>query len=56
MKKPKTNLELLKSLRNTWTINPRTRVKENEKKNIKKQRQASKKLQKLNNDDNDSNK
>ena len=39
----KSNIELLKTIRNTWTINPRTRVAENEKNNIKKIRQENKK-------------
>jgi hypothetical protein len=42
-KKIKTNTELFKSIRNMWAINPRTRIKENEKKSIKKLRQSEKK-------------
>jgi hypothetical protein len=43
MRKVKTSLELLKTLRNKWTLNPITRIAENEQKNIKKIRQKAKK-------------
>ena len=42
-KKIKTNYDLLKEIRNQWTMNPVTRVQENEKKNNKKIRQGNKK-------------
>lgn len=44
MRKQKTPLELIKSIRNEWRINPRTRVQENELKNKKKRRQNERKL------------
>jgi hypothetical protein len=43
-KKKKTTLDLIKTIRNEWTINPRTRVQENELKNKKKRRQEEKKM------------
>ena len=46
MRKPKTSLELLRTLRNNWAINPITRIAENENKNIKKIRQRAKKEEK----------
>lgn len=39
----KSNKELMKKLRNVWTINPVTRISQNKKKNIKKIRQENKK-------------
>lgn len=44
MKKTKSNIDLIKEIRNSWVINPRTRVQENELKNGKKRRQEEKKL------------
>jgi|LSQX01.1.fsa_nt_gb hypothetical protein len=44
MKKKKTTYELMKEIRKSWTINPRTRVQENEMKNRKKRRQKEKKI------------
>ena len=44
MKTKKTFYETLKQHRNFWEINPKTRVKENERKNKKKRRQNEKKL------------
>ena len=52
MRKPKTSLELLKTLRNNWAINPVTRIAENKQKNIKKIRQKAKKEEKQQNDEN----
>ena len=42
-KRKKTIVDLLKSIRGTWNINPKTRVQDNQKKNKKKIRQESKK-------------
>jgi len=44
MAKKKNMLDLMKEIRRSWTINPRTRVKENEMKNKKKRRQEDKKI------------
>ncbi len=44
MKKKKTALDLMKTIRNEWNINPRTRVQENELKNKKKRRQDEQKM------------
>lgn len=44
MKKTKTTLDLIKTIRNEWGFNPRTRVQENELKNKKKRRQYERKL------------
>lgn len=44
MKKKKTNLDLIKTIRNEWSINPRTRVQENELKDKKKRRQDEQKI------------
>mgnify|MGYP006922193416 FL=1 len=44
MKKKKTTFDLIKTIRNEWSINPRTRVQENELKNKKKRRQNERKL------------
>jgi hypothetical protein len=44
MKKRKTTLDLIKTIRNEWSMNPRTRVQENELKNKKKRRQDAKKM------------
>jgi biopolymer transport protein ExbB/TolQ len=52
MRKPKTSLELLKRLRNIWTLNPITRIAENEHKNIKKIRQKAKNEEKQQDDEN----
>lgn len=52
MRKSKTSLELLKTLRNKWTISPITRIAENEHKNIKKIRQKAKKEEINPNDEN----
>jgi hypothetical protein len=46
MKKKKSTYDYMKQIRNIWVINPRTRVQENKKKNIKKLRQEEKKLAK----------
>ena len=46
MKKKKSTIDLLKEIRNSWVINPRTRVQENDLKNKKKRRQEEKKLAK----------
>jgi hypothetical protein len=43
-KKKKTTLDLMKTIRNEWNINPRTRVQENELKNKKKRRQDEKRM------------
>ena len=42
----KSMMDLLKEIRNSWSINPRTRVQENELKNKKKIRQDGKKASK----------
>lgn len=44
MKTKKTSFDYMKKIRNEWTINPRTRIKENELKNKKKRRQEEKKM------------
>jgi hypothetical protein len=44
MKKKKSTFDYIKGIRNSWVINPRTRVQENEIKNKKKRRQEEKKL------------
>jgi hypothetical protein len=44
VKKKKTMTEMMLQIRNTWKINPRTRIKEDEQKNKKKRREADKKL------------
>jgi hypothetical protein len=44
--KAKSSLELMKEIRNTWTMNPRTRIQENELKNKKKRRAEDRKLEK----------
>jgi len=44
VKKKKTTFDLIKTIRNEWSINPRTRVQENELKNKKKRRQNERKL------------
>lgn len=41
-KKAKSSIELMNEIRREWTINPRTRVKENDLKNKKKSRQQGK--------------
>jgi len=46
-KKPKTTTDLMKEIRGTWTIDPRTRVHDNDdRKNKKKERQENKNLAK----------
>lgn len=42
--KKKSTLDILKEVRTMWSINPRTRVQENEKKDKKKRRESAKKL------------
>ncbi|HEY5584918.1 MAG TPA: hypothetical protein VIK78_10555 [Ruminiclostridium sp.] len=44
MAKKKTMFDLMKEIRRSWVISPRTRVKENELKNKKKRRQEDKKI------------
>jgi len=44
MAKKKTMTDLMKEIRRSWVINPRTRVQENELKNKKKRRQKDKKV------------
>ncbi|HEX3030193.1 MAG TPA: hypothetical protein VHT34_13025 [Clostridia bacterium] len=44
MIKKKSNFEIMKEIRGSWSINPRTRVQDNEIKNKKKRRQEEKKL------------
>jgi hypothetical protein len=44
MRKKKSTFDYIKGIRNSWVINPRTRVQENEIKNKKKRRQEEKKL------------
>lgn len=44
VKKKKTMTDMMLQIRNTWKINPRTRIKEDEQKNKKKRREAGKKL------------
>jgi hypothetical protein len=46
MSKNKTYLDILKQIRNTWNMNPRTRVQENELKSKKKRRQEEKRITK----------
>lgn len=46
MIKKKDIFDYIKGKRNSWVINPRTRVQENEIKNKKKRRQEEKKLMK----------
>lgn len=43
-KEKKTMIDIMKQVRNSWQINPRTRVQENELKNKKKRRDIDKKL------------
>lgn len=43
-KKCKTSVELMMEVRREWNINPRTRIKENELKDKKKNRQKGKKV------------
>jgi len=43
-RKVKSMVDIIKEIRNTWTMNPRTRVQENELKNKKKRRAEDKKL------------
>lgn len=51
MKKKKSNYELMKEIRGTWTLNPVTKIHDNNiKKNIKKDRRQGKKLCKSNED------
>jgi len=44
MAKKKNTFDYIKEIRNSWTINPRTRVQENETKDKKKRRQEEKKV------------
>jgi prophage tail gpP-like protein len=44
VKKKKTMTDMMLQIRNTWKINPRTRIKEDEQKNKKKRREIDKKL------------
>lgn len=44
MKKPKSNIQIMSSIRREWTINPRTRIQDNEKRDKKKNRQENKRL------------
>ncbi len=44
MKKNKSSYDYIKQIRNSWVINPRTRVKENDMRNKKKRRQEEKKM------------
>jgi len=44
VKKKKTMIDIMKRVRNSWQINPRTRVQENELKNKKKRRDDDRKL------------
>jgi hypothetical protein len=46
MAKKKSFIDQVREVRNSWEINPRTRVQENEIKNKKKRRQEEKKLTK----------
>jgi len=46
MAKKKNMLDLMKEIRRSWVINPRTRVQENELKSNKKRRQEDKKITK----------
>ncbi len=43
-KKKKTMYDLMKEVRRTWSINPGTRVQENETRDKKKRRQQEKKM------------
>lgn len=43
-KKNKTTFDFMRQVRNSWDINPRTRVQDNDLKNKKKRRQEEKKL------------
>ena len=43
-KKKKTMYDLMKEVRRTWSMNPATRVREDETKNKKKRRQHEKKM------------
>lgn len=43
-KKKQTTYDFARQIRNSWDINPRTRVRENELKDRKKRRQEGKKL------------
>lgn len=43
-KSKKTYFDILKQVRNSWNMNPRTRVQENEQKSKKKRRQAEKSI------------
>jgi hypothetical protein len=51
MRKIKTSLELSKTLRNKWAINPITRIAKDESKDIKKIRQKAKKEEKQQDDE-----
>ncbi len=44
MKKKKDTYDLMKEIRKSWDINPRTRVQEDETKNKKKRRQEERKI------------
>lgn len=44
MKKKKSTFEIMKEMRRSWDINPRTRVQENEMKDKKKRRHDEKKI------------
>jgi hypothetical protein len=46
MKKKKSTFDYIREIRGSWTINPRTRVQENNLKSKKKRRQDEKKLEK----------
>ena len=46
MDKKKSAYDFIKESRNSWVINPRTRVQEDESKNKKKRRQEEKKIEK----------
>lgn len=43
-KKKKSLIDIMKQMRNTWEINPKTRVQENQLMNKKKRRQEEKKI------------
>jgi hypothetical protein len=51
MRKIKTSLELSKTLRNKWAINPITRIAKDDSKDIKKIRQKAKKEEKQQDDE-----
>ncbi len=53
MRKPKSNLQLIKEERSEWVINPVTRVQGNKKKDKKKRRQEARESCLLNNDKQD---